>query len=205
MELDEVLDQMIAERVIHRHRRKWIAAFVALVLAIGLIWVFGGWSEPARADVDIVQAPYTIRTGRFEFQIDSATLTKTPAGKYSEAKAEITVRMGIRNIDEETQESDSVLSDLLYIAVKKGDPIKSSGTTCNGELNYKLVYGLPTQECSVRFEVPPTYSDTAVRLAVFDEEYRSDSGTIGATDEEYWHTGDLQVIVELTAKQETGS
>ena len=205
MELDEVLDQMIAERVIHRHRRLWIALLAAIVVAIGLIWVFGGWDQPARSDIEIVQAPYTVQAGRFEYQIESATLTKKPATKYSEAEADITVRMGIRNIDEETKESTSLVGDRLYIAPKKLDPIESSGATCNGDLNYKLVYGLPTQDCTVRFKVPPTYSDTAVRLVVFDEEYRSDSDVIGATGEPYWHDGHIRLIVELTAAQETAS
>ena len=205
MELDEVLDQMIAERVIHRHRRKWIIGFVAFVVAVGLIWILGGWEEPARSDVDVVQAPYTVQTGRFEYQIESAVLSKKPAGKYSDAEANMIVRMGIRNIDTETQESDSIKSDLLYVGQKKGEPIASSGATCNGDLNYKLVYGLPTQDCTVRFKMPPTYTDTAVRLIVLAEEYRSDSGSIGATDDEYWHTGRVQLVVELTATVETES
>lgn len=205
MELDEVLDQMIAERVIHRHRRKWIALFVVLVVVVALIWVLGGWDKPARSDVKVVQAPYTIQTGRFEYAIESATLTKKAAGKYSEAQAEINVRMGIRNLDKETKESDSVLSDLLYVVPKKGGPVQSSGTTCNQDLNYKLVYGLPTQECSVKFRMTPDYSDTAVRLVVFDEVFRSDAGVIGATDESYWHTGTVQLVVELTAKEEKAS
>lgn len=201
MELDEVLDQMIAERVIHRHRRKWIALFVVLVLAIALIWVLGGWKEPARGGVDVVQAPYTVEAGRFEYQIESATLEKKPAGKYSEAEANMIVRMGIRNIDTESKESNSVAGDLLYLGQKNADPIESSGATCNGDLNYKLVYGLPTQECTVKFRLAPDYSNTAVRLVVISEEYRSDADVIGATDEPYWHDGPVAVVVELTAEE----
>jgi hypothetical protein len=203
VELDEVIDQMIAERVIHRHRRKWIALFVLLVVGILLVWLFNGWDEPERPDIKTADAPYTIDGGRFEYQISDATLHHTPKGKYTDASAELTVSMGIRNIDEETKESSSVPGDLLYLLPHKGEAVASSGATCNGDLNYNLVYGLPAQDCTVRFKVPPTYTDTDVRIAIVGEEYRSDAGVIGSSDDPYWHDGHVELIVKMTAKEST--
>jgi hypothetical protein len=201
VELDEVIDEMIAERVIHRHRRKWIVFFVLLVVGILVVWLLNGWDEPKRTVIKTVDAPYTFEGGRFEYQISDAALHRTPKGKYTDASAELIVSMGIKNIDEETKESTSVQGDLLYLLPRNGKPVASNGATCNGDLNYKLVYGLPTQECTVRFEVPPTYTDTDVRMAIFTEEFRSDADIIGASENPYWHEGDIELIVKMSAKE----
>ncbi len=201
MELDEVIDQMIAERVIHRHRRKWIVVFVLLFVGILVVWLLNGWDEPERKVIKTVDAPYTLEGGRFEYSINAATLRHTPKGKYTDASAELIVSMGIKNIDEETKESNSVSGNLLYLLPKSGKPVASNGATCNGDLNYKLVYGLPTQECTVKFAVPPTYNETDVRMAIIAEEFRDDGNIIGASDNPYWHEGHVKLIVNMTAKE----
>jgi len=201
VELDEVIDQMIAERVIHRHRRTWIVFFVLLFAGILLVWLLDGWDEPERKVIKTVDAPYTFEGGRFEYRINAATLHHTPKGKYTDAAAELIVSMGIRNVDEETKESNSVSGDQLYLLPKSGKPVASNGATCHGDLNYKLVYGLPTQKCTVKFDMPPTYKETDVRMAIIAEEFRDDGKIIGASDNPYWHGGDVKLIVKLTAKE----
>jgi hypothetical protein len=201
VELDEVIDQMIAERVIQRHRRKWIVFFALLFVGILVVWLLNGWDEPKRTTIKTVDAPYTFEGGRFEYQINAATLHHTPKGKFTEASAQLIVSMGIKNIDSEKKESNSVSGNLLYLLPRTGKPVASNGATCNGDLNYKLVYGLPTQECTVKFDVPPTYEDTAVRMAIFAEEFRDDGNIIGVSDEPYWHEGHIELIVKMTAKE----
>jgi hypothetical protein len=201
VELDEVIDQMIAERVIHRHRRKWIVFFVLLFVGILVVWLLNGWDEPKRKVIKTVDAPYTFEGGRFEYQINEATLHHTPKGKYTDASAQLIVRMGIRNIDDETKKSNSVSGHLLYLLPRSGKPVASNGATCNDDLNYKLVYGLPTQACTVRFEVPPTYKDKDVRMAIIAEEFRDDANIIGASENPYWHDGHVELIVRMTAKE----
>ena len=45
--LDDVIDAMIADRVIHRHRRKWLIALALVVVLVLVILFTGGWKEKA--------------------------------------------------------------------------------------------------------------------------------------------------------------
>jgi hypothetical protein len=199
VELDDVIDEMIAERVIHRHRWKWITFFVALVVAVALVWVLGGWKEPDTRVIDTVEAPYTVESGRFKFDIESARIVQTPKRKFTEAKAELIVKLGVTNTDDETKTSASVGNGLLYLVPRKGKPIESNGASCRGELNYNLVYGLPAESCESKFEVPPGYSDTEVEIGVFTEVYEADEG-IAVSDKPWWQRGEAQVVVRMTAE-----
>ena len=43
--LDDVIDAMIADRVIHRHRRKWLIAIAIVVVLAVVVFFTGGWKE----------------------------------------------------------------------------------------------------------------------------------------------------------------
>ncbi len=43
--LDDVIDAMIADRVIHRHRRKWLIALASIVVLAVVVFFTGGWKE----------------------------------------------------------------------------------------------------------------------------------------------------------------
>jgi hypothetical protein len=200
VELDDVIDQMIAERVIHRHRRTWLVLFIVLLAAILVVWLLHGWDRPASRTIDTVQGPTSLELGRYQFDFDSATIEHTPKGRLTDASSKVVVKLGLRNIDDETKKSESISGDLLYLVTKKGDPVRSNGATCRDELNHVLVYGLPAEDCTTEFEVPVGYDDTDVEVAVVEEEYRGDDDIIGATDKPYWHEGHARVVVRLTAE-----
>ncbi len=199
MELDDVIDQMIAERVIHRHRRKWIIALALLVVFIVVVYFLGGWERRVGRGVDEVSAPTTLNVGRFEIGIKKATIEHKKAGEYSEAETKLKLLIDVRNVDEETHRSDSLTDNVLRLVTTQGKIINSDGAECRGELNYPLVYGLPAEECVSEFEVPTGYKDTDVEIGVVSEEFRGDEG-IGITDQPYWQEGPALVVVQLKAE-----
>jgi hypothetical protein len=202
VELDDVIDQMIAERVIHRHRRKWLVLIALIVVLVLVVLLLGGWKERTGALIDVVEAPYSVNAGRFEIGVKSAVIRHTPKGKYTDAETVVQVGIDVRNIDDETRASESVGNAVLQLATKNDDVLQSKGATCRGELNYKLVYGLPALNCVAEFEVSAGYDDTDVKVGVVGEEYRSDEG-FGVVDRPYWHDGHALVVVRMTATKET--
>jgi hypothetical protein len=201
VELDDVIDAMIADRVIHRHRRKWLIALAVLVVLALIILALGGWEEKKGRQVPEVQAPATIDTGRFEIQITGAKIIHKPKKEFSEAETRVEVALDIRNIDEETKTSASVSDNLLRLVTGK-DVIESNGASCNGELNYKLVFGLPAVHCTSKFEVPAGFSNTAIEVGVIGEEFKP-SDLLGSTDEPYWQDGEAIAVVQMTGTEET--
>jgi hypothetical protein len=199
VELDDVIDQVIAERVINRHRGKWIALFALLVVLALVILVLGGWKAPTGRQVPTYKAPYTVAAGRFEFSFESAELKITPATKYDEAKTTVSVTVFIKNIDGETRTTYSMSGNLLRLVPTKGKLVESNGATCDADLNYKIVYGLPAKKCTASFDVPASYRDTAVEIGVFAESYESDDDPM-ATDQPYWHNEKAVAVVQLEAK-----
>ncbi len=202
MELDDVIDQVIAERVINRHRGKWIAAFALLVALVLVILFLGGWKEPEGRQVPTLRAPVSVTAGRFEFGFESATLTKKPKGTYSSAESYVTVTLFIMNIDDETRTSDSMQGSLLRLVPAKGDLIESNGATCDADLNYTLVYGLEARKCTAKFDVPQEFTDTEIEIGVLGESYESDEG-FAVVDRPYWHHEEPVAVVQLTAKKVT--
>jgi hypothetical protein len=198
VELDDVIDQMIAERVIHRHRRKWIIAVALLVVFIVIVYFLGGWEKRVGRSVEEVPAPATFNVGRFEIGIKTAQIEHTKAGKYTEAETVLKLYIDVRNVDEETHTSDSLTDNVLRLVTDK-KIIESNGANCRGELNYPLVYGLPAEECVSEFEVPAGYEDTDVEIGVVSEEFRGDEG-IGLVDDPYWQEGKALAVVQLKAK-----
>lgn len=199
MELDDVIDQMIVERVIHRHRRKWVIGFVLLVVFIVAVYFLGGWERHVGRGVDEFPAPATLNTGRFEVGIKTATIEHTKADKYSKAESVLKVSIDVRNVDEETHRSESLTDDVLRLVTAQDKLISSNGAECRGELHYPLVYGLPAEECVSEFELPAGYDDTEVEIGVVSEVYRGDEG-IGVTDDPYWQEGHGLAVVQLQAK-----
>jgi hypothetical protein len=202
--LDDVIDAMIADRVIHRHRRKWLIAF-ALVLVLALvIQVTGGWKEKKGRTVDTVQAPTTLEAGRFEFGVSSARIIRTKKTTYDPAKASLVVSMEVKNIDSETKESVVMSGDLLQIVpgpdlIKTNgkELIKSSGATCHDKINYLFVYGLPAQSCTVKFDVPANFSAKEVEIGVLAEQFTSDDTLTGASGDPYWQRATPQAVVRV--------
>jgi hypothetical protein len=196
--LDDVIDAMIADRVIHRHRRSWLIV-IALVVVLALVVFFtGGWKQKQGRRVDTLQAPVTVEAGRFEYGVTSARIIRTPKSRYDPAKARVEVSIALKNLDEEEHESDSMTGSLLRLVPGGGeDLIESNGATCRGELNYVVVYGLPAQSCTTKFDVPADFSTDMIELAVLGEKYESDNSLLGAADRPYWHNEEAVAVVRV--------
>jgi hypothetical protein len=202
--LDDVIDAMIADRVIHRHRRKWLIAIALVVVLALVILVTGGWKEKKGRKVDTVQAPITLPAGRFEFGISSARIIRTKKTTYDPAKASLEVSMDVKNIDNETKESVVMSGDLLQIVpdpdlIKTNgkEPIKSNGASCHGQISYVFVYGLPAQSCTVKFDVPANFSAKEVEVGVLAEQFTSDDTLTGASGDPYWQSATPQAVVRV--------
>jgi hypothetical protein len=202
--LDDVIDAMIADQVIHRHRRKWLIAIGIVVAAVLIILVTGGWKEKQGRTVETVSAPVTVEAGRFEFGFTSAKIIRKPKTDYSAAETRVQVYFDLKNIDSETKESQSLTGDLLNLVPGGGkDLIKSNGATCHEELNYVFVYGLPAQSCYTKFEVPVDFNTKQIEIGVLGEKYESDSALLGASEDPYWHNEELVNVVRLETTIET--
>jgi hypothetical protein len=202
--LDDVIDAMIADRVIHRHRRKWLIAIALVVVLALVILVTGGWKEKKGRTVDTVQAPITLEAGRFEFGISSARIIRTKKTTYDPAKASLLVTMEVKNIDSETKASVVMSGDLLQmvpgpdlIKTNGKDLIESNGATCHGQLNYVFVYGLPAQSCTAKFDVPANFSAKEIEVGVLAEQFISDDEITGASGDPYWQSETPQAVVRV--------
>lgn len=202
--LDDVIDAMIADRVIHRHRRKWLI-FLAIVVALALlVFALGGWKEKKGRTVDTVQAPVTLEAGKFEFGITKATIIRRPKTKYSEAEAKVELALDIRNIDKETRKSAYVSGDLIVLVPGNGaDLIDGGSTTCRGESGYHVVYGLPAVSCTKSFEVPAEFDQKVIEFGVLAEEFKSTEGSLISSEKPYWHDEKPIAVVQTPATIET--
>jgi hypothetical protein len=204
--LDDVIDAMIADRVIHRHRRKWLIAVAAIVVLAVVIFFTGGWKEHKGRAVDTLDAPTTLKAGRFEVGVTTATIIRTPKTDYSPAKARLEVELQLKNIDEETRVSDQFNGDrLLWWILPGKDPIKPQNVSCKDVIGYVLVYGLPAEKCVAKFEVSPNYSGDLTELGVLAESYSSDDGVFGASEDPYWHNETALAVVRVPTKITTES
>lgn len=199
--LDDVIDAMIADRVIHRHRRKWLIALAVVVILALVILVFGGWKKRTGAAVDTVDAPYTVDASRFEYGIKSAKIVRTPKSEYQKAEAKVVVSMDALNTDEETHASASINGQDILLVVGDGEPLEA-GIRCKNEFGYDLVYGLPRVECTAEYEVAPDYSDTHVKIGVIGQSYSAEDSLVSG-DDPVWQQGDALVVVQMTATVET--
>jgi hypothetical protein len=196
--LDDVIDAMIAEQVIHRHRRIWLIV-IAVILALAVVIFFtGGWKEKKGRTVDTLQAPVTLTAGRYEFGFTSAEIVRTPKTKYDPAKSAAVVHFDLKNVDSEEQTTESMTGALLRLVPADGsDPIQGSGATCRGVLNYKLVYGLSALPCTVEFKVDNDFADKVIEIGVLGECYCKDNGLLGVSDKPYWHDETAKAVVQL--------
>jgi hypothetical protein len=196
--LDEVIDAMIADRVIHRHRRFWLL-LIALVLAAALVVLLtGGWKEKKGRSVPTLDAPATVTAGQFEFNFTKAEIVRKPKTDYSEAEARLKVYFSAKNIDSEQYKSESVQGSLLRLVPGGGaDLVDSNGGRCRGVLNWDLVYGLPPEECSTEFKVDPEFTADEVEIGILGEQWTGDSGTLGAKEDPYWHDPTAVAVVRL--------
>jgi hypothetical protein len=198
--LDDVIDAMIADRVIHRHRRKWLIAVAAILVLAVVIFFTGGWKEHKGRTVDTLDAPTTLKAGRFEVGVTDATIIRTPKTDYSPAKARLEVGLQLKNIDEEEHKSTRFLDeDLLRWVVPGKDPIKPANVKCKDKkiINYVLVYGLPAEACVATFEVSPSFSTDLTEIGVLAEEYTSDEGLFGASEKPYWQGEKAVAVVRV--------
>ena len=202
--LDDVIDAMIADRVIHRHRRKWLIAFVVVLVLAVVIWLTGGLKEHKGRSVPTVTAPVTVEAGRFEFGFTSAKIIRKPKGEYSKAETRLEVYFDIKNIDDEEKASTSMSGGLLKLVPGGGeDLISSNGATCHDELNYVFVYGLPSESCSAKFDVPVDFDANEVEIGVLGEQYAAANQLAGASDNQYWSNEAAVSVVRLQTTIET--
>ncbi|TCC43491.1 hypothetical protein [Kribbella sindirgiensis] len=195
--LDEVIDAMIADRVIHRHRRIWLLVIALIVAAALVILATGGWKEKKGRVVPTMDAPATVTAGRFEFGFTKAEIIRKPKGEYSEAETVLRVYFTAKNIDSEEHKSESIHNDLLVFVPGGGeDLVDSNGGDCQG-LNWDLVYGLPPVECSTKFEVAPDFAADTVEIGVLGEQYKGDNGALGLQEKPYWQSETPVAVVRL--------
>jgi hypothetical protein len=196
--LDEVIDAMIADRVIHRHRRIWLLLIALIVAAALVILATGGWKEKKGRVVPTLTAPATVTAGRFEFGFTKAEIVRKPKTEYSEAETTLKVYFTAKNIDSEEHTSESVSSDLLVFVPGGGeDLVDSNGGDCQGALNWDLVYGLPPSECSTKFKVAPDFAADMVEIGVLGEQYEADNGSLGLSEKPYWQHETPVAVVQL--------
>lgn len=199
--LDEVIDAMIAERVIHRHRRKWLIVIALLVVVVLVVLFTGGWKEKKGRSVptlSAVSAPATVTAGRWEFTFTKAEIVRTPKEEYSEAKAVLKVYFDAKNVDTEEHQTNSVEGGLLmYVPGHGEDNVESNGGTCRDTINWNIVYGLPPESCSTEFKVPADFSSDLIEVGILGERYESDNGLLGASEVPYWHNETPDAVVQL--------
>jgi hypothetical protein len=199
--LDEVIDAMIADRVIHRHRRKWLIAIAVLVALVLVVLATGGWKQKQGRKVPTLQAPATVTAGRYEFGFDHAEIVRTPKTKYDPAKAVVRVYLTAKNIDSEEHTSQRPNSSLLRLVPgNQQDLIESEGVNCRGSNVWVLVYGLPPEDCHTDFEVGPNFAAETVEVGVLAEEYKATEGVFGAGDDEFWQDPTATAVVQLKPK-----
>jgi len=196
--LDEVIDAMIADRVIHRHRRIWLLLIALIVAAALVVLATGGWKEKKGRTVPTLEAPATVTAGRFEFNFTKAEIVRKPKTDYSEAETTLRVYFTAKNIDSEEHKSESVQGSLLRFVPGGGaDLVDSNGGDCHGGLNWELVYGLPPEECSTKFDVEPDFTADVVEIGVLQEHFEGDNGSLGLNEKPYWHNEDAAAVVRL--------
>lgn len=204
--LDDVIDAMIADRVIHRHRRKWLIAVAAILVLAVIIFFTGGWKEHKGRTVDTLDAPTTLKAGRFEIGVTTATIIRTPKTEYSPAKARLEVELQLKNIDEEEHASVDFSGDKLFNWVVPGkDLIKPDNVKCKDKkiIGSPLVYGLPAEACVATFEVSPSFRADQTEFAVWAESYDSDEGLFGASENPYWHNEAPKAVVRVKTTMTT--
>jgi hypothetical protein len=202
--LDDVIDAMIAEKVIHRHRRKWLIAIAVVVVLALVILLTGGWKEKTGRTVKTVEAPVTVEAGRFEYGFSTAEIVRTPKGPSQAAETRVEVKLELKNIDDEKKKTEFIHGELLVLVPGAGkDPIESNGATCRGELGYRLVYGLPGETCSAKFEVPVDFQADVIEIGVLGEQFVGDNGLLGATEEPYWQSPVPEAVVRMPATVRT--
>ncbi|QNE19877.1 hypothetical protein F1D05_20645 [Kribbella qitaiheensis] len=202
--LDDVIDAMIADRVIHRHRRKWLIVIAAILVLAAVIFVTGGWKEKKGRKVDTLEAPVTLTSGRYEYGFTSAEIIRSPKTTYDPAKSRLVITFDLKNVDSEKKTSQSLSGDLLKLVPEDGsDPIKSDGASCRGQLNYKLVYGLPALTCTAEFKVPNDFKATVVEIGVLGERFEADSALLGLSNKPYWHNEVADAVIRIPATTRT--
>ncbi|MGW6280338.1 hypothetical protein [Kribbella sp. NPDC055071] len=199
--LDDVIDAMIADRVIHRHRRKWLIAF-AVVVVLALVVLFtGGWKEKQGRTVPTLNAPVTVTAGRWEFNFKNAEILRTPKGEYNDAKAKLRVYFDAKNVDTEQHTTHRVDGGLMLFVPGKGqDNIESNGGSCHGVIGWTVVYGLPPEPCYTEFDVAPDFTADQVEIGVLAESFDADNSTLGADDTPYWHNETPSAVIRLKPK-----
>jgi hypothetical protein len=199
--LDDVIDAMIADRVIHRHRRKWLIA-LAVVVVVALVVLFtGGWKEKQGRTVPTLSAPATVTAGRWEFNFKNAEILRTPKGEYTDAKAKLRVYFDAKNVDTEQHTTHRVDGGLMLFVPGKGqDNIESNGGKCHDVLGWPIVYGLPPDPCYTEFDVAPDFTADQVEIGVLAESFDADNSTLGQDDTPYWHNEAPSAVIRLTPK-----
>ncbi|MFI5734529.1 hypothetical protein ACIA49_30725 [Kribbella sp. NPDC051587] len=200
--LDDVIDDLIADRVIRRHRRIWLIVIAAVVVLALLVLATGGWKEKTGRSVPTLivtaDAPATVTAGRWEYSFSKAEIVREPKTEYSAAKAELLVYFELRNIDTEDKRSVYLNGDLVRLVPGGGkDLVKSNGATCRGEIGWVIVYGLPPESCFTKFEIEPDFSADQIEVGILAEQYISDNGLLGADEDPYWHSPEAAAVVRL--------
>jgi hypothetical protein len=163
-----------------------------------VILATGGWREKKGRVVPTLEAPATVTAGRFEFGFTKAEIVRKPKTDYSKAETTLKVYFTAKNIDSEEQTSESVRNQLLVFVPGGGQKVvESHGGDCKGGLNWDLVYGLPPEECSTKFDVEPDFAADLVEIGVFEEHFKADNGSLGLSEKPYWQGATPAAVVRL--------
>ncbi|MGW7681378.1 hypothetical protein ACWGID_11590 [Kribbella sp. NPDC054772] len=197
--LDEVIDAMIADRVIHRHRRIWLLVIALVVVAALIVLATGGWKEKKGRTVPTLTAPATVTAGRFEYNITKAVIVRKPKGEYSDAETTLQLSLDAKNIDSEKQESTRIDPSLFRLVPGGGaDLVEADSATCKDDrIGWRLVYGLPPESCTVKFKVEPDFTADEIEIGVLQEHFVGDNAALGANDDPYWHSEDAAAVVRM--------
>ncbi|WP_329004587.1 hypothetical protein OHA18_14485 [Kribbella sp. NBC_00709] len=200
--LDEVIDAMIADRVIHRHRRIWLLVIALVVVAVLVVLATGGWKEKKGRTVPTLTAPATVTAGRYEYSFTKAEIVRKPKTEYDAAEATLKVYFDAKNVDTEEHASHRIDGDLLLFVPGHGEEnVDSDGVACHGDkIGWVLVYGLPPESCSTTFKVAPDFAADEIEIGVLQEHYESDNEALGANDNPYWHNENPAAVVRLAPK-----
>jgi len=201
--LDDVIDAMIADRVIHRHRRKWLIVIALVVVVALVVLATGGWTQKKGRTVPTLTAPTTVESGEWEYNFTAteAEIRRKPKTKYSEAEAKLRVYFDLKNNDSEEHTSKYLDGRLVRMVPGGGkDLVESNGADCRGELGWVLVYGLPPESCYTEFDVAPDFAEEVVELGILGNRYESDNGLLGADEDPYWHNPVPDAVVRVKTK-----
>ena len=196
--LDDVIDAMIADRVIHRHRRKWLIVIASILVLAVVVLFTGGWKEKVGRKVATLAGAGHADRRPVRVQLHQGRDHPEPEDEYSAAEAELRVYFDLKNIDTERRHQSHPRQSAAtgprrrqrVRQVQRRDLPAASWLAARlraaaGELLQRSSRCRPTS--------PPTRS----RSASWASSTSPTTALLGANDEPYWHNEAADAVVQL--------